>query len=294
MVNNTFWDQMASVSLAELHDMRRRLANEFKLHMEQLEAAEVQKTDLDRQGVEQRSLRWQQALARRVADLDQQAELEARLLRLINKQQRLLDRLIWARESLERWEALRAAVPAAVELGWDDLVGAASDLVGAEAKLNTLLLILGVPEEEWPQAPQPTSQAPAAPSRDPDDPVLVNEVLDGRTIRLETGETVRYIGVDAPLLRGRLSQADPGAHEAWQANRRLVEGRYVRLESDVRDRDADGALWRYVWLGKTCANAELIRQGWAYHQPQSPDYRHFDWFARLEKQARRKKRGLWE
>ena len=65
------------------------------------------------------------------------------------------------------------------------------------------------------------------------------------------------------------------------------------LEADSLDQDPDGALWRYVWVGRRCANAEMIRGGYAFHLPQSPNYLHMEWFARLEAEAKRKKRGIW-
>lgn len=291
----SLWDRLAALPLAELEAARRRLGEEHEYRLSTLDALEAQRTALDQQGVTQRSLRAQQALARQLASLDHQAALEARLLQLVGKQQQLLDRLIWVRESADRWESLRAAAPLAVDLEWEDLVGAAEQAAGAEAHLDQLLRILGVPEEEWPQASrlvdQPEPAVPLQPDRE--GLVLVTEVLDGQTVRLATGALVRYIGVDAPLLDGPLGGPDPGAHEAWQANRQLVECRQVRLEADALDRDRDGTLWRYVWVGDRCANAELIRQGYAYHQLRSPNYRHSEWFARLERQARQKKRGVW-
>lgn len=301
MDRTTFWQGLASVSLVDLRAMRDRLDEEFEARLALLDSLEARKTELDQQGVAERSLRAQRALARQLASLDRQAALEARLLRLIGKQQQLLDRLIWIRESAERWERLREVAPAAVELSWEDLIaaaeqiGAADKIAGAEAQLDKLLRILGVPEDEWPQAGgqayRPEFAAPLEPREDGQ--VMVTEVLDGRTIRLATGETVRYIGVDAPLLVGPLGEPDPGSHEAWQANRHLVEGRHVRLEADAQDKDAAGALWRYVWVGDRCANAELIRQGVAYHRAQSPNYRHMEWLAGMEKRARRKKQGIW-
>ena len=301
MDGRSFWQGLASVSLADLRAMRGRLDDEFEQRLARLDGLEARKTALDQRGTAERSLRGQRAMARQVAELDRQAALEARLLRLVGKQQQLLDRLIWVRESVERWEVLREVAPSAVELGWRDLVGAAEQIAAveqvarAEAQLDKLLRILGVPEEEWPQASDHVRPPELAASLEPaaEGLALVAEVLNGRTIRLATGETVRYIGVDAPLLEGPLGQPDAGAHEAWQANRRLVEGHYVRLEADALDKDAGGALWRYVWVGDKCANAELIRLGLAYHRARSPNYRHMEWFAQLEQQARKKKRGVW-
>jgi micrococcal nuclease len=292
----SFWDKLSLIPEAELRSLQQRLDEEFEHHWGLLKAAEARKTAFDQQGVAEHSRRGQEALARQVANLEHRAALQAELLRLIGKQQRLLDRLLWARETSERWEALRASAPAAVGLDWDDLVAAADEVARHESKLDALLRILGVPEEEWPKfgTLRPPTSAEGAAAQDPDEPVLVNKALDGQSLRLATGETVRYIGVDAPLLQGSFSRPQAGAQEAWRANRDLVEGRYVRLEADEQERDIEGVLWRYVWIGKICINAELIRKGYAYHLPRSPNYRHSEWFAQMEKQAKRKKRGVWE
>jgi micrococcal nuclease len=294
MDRDSQWDRLALIPLAELEALRRKLAVEFRRRLVTLDTLETHKTTLDQEGATEHSLRVQRALAYRLSDLDRQASSEARLLGLVIKQQRLVERLIWARESALRWQALRAAAPA-VELTWEDLTNAAEEIAVDEARLDALLRIMGVPEEEWPQpvAPSMPATPPLAAERDSDTPVLVAEVLDGQTIRLATGEIVRYIGLDVPLLQGSLGRPDPGACEALQANCRLVENRYVRLEADTEDRDRTGAQWRYVWVGSQCTNAELIRQGQAYHQPRSPNYRHSDWFRRLEKQAQRRKQGVW-
>ena len=73
----------------------------------------------------------------------------------------------------------------------------------------------------------------AAPARR-GDLVLVERVIDGDTIEIAGGERVRYIGIDTPELR---PQAEPFASQAEAMNRRLVQGRYVRLLSGVTDRD---------------------------------------------------------
>ncbi len=288
------WDRLALIPLAELKALRQKLAVEFERRLAILDTLETHKTTLDQEGATEYSLRVQRALAHRLIDLDRQASTEAKLLGLVIKQQRLVERLIWVQENALRWQALRAAAPA-VELTWEDLTKAVEEMASDEAKLDALLRILGVPEEEWPQPLDLSLPAtpPLTAECDGDTPVLVAEVLDGQTIRLATGEIVRYIGVDVPLLQGSLGRPDPGAHEALQANRRLAENRHVRLEADAEDRDGTGALWRYVWVGNQCANAELIRQGQAYHQPRSPNYRYIDWFRRMEGQAKRQKRGLW-
>ena len=62
--------------------------------------------------------------------------------------------------------------------------------------------------------------------RPPRETVLVQRVVDGDTIVLAGGERVRYVGMDTPEVTGAPEFFGP---EATQANRRLVEGRRVRL-----------------------------------------------------------------
>jgi micrococcal nuclease len=289
---------LASVTLEELRARRRTLQAGAQQYWARLEAIEARKGELDVQGAARHSLAAQQRLAQQVTDLDREAEQQARLLRLVGKQQELLDRLIVAREDAAQWKALREAAPSAMLLGWSELVEAASAATGADdvgIPLSDRLRALGVPAEEWPKGAMASASPASTDSRQNSDlPVRVAAVLDGRTVRLTTGETVRYIGVVTPELHNPPGQPEPGAVDAREANRRLVEDRTVRLEVDRADHDLEGVLWRYVWAGKTCVNAELIRQGRGYTAYTPPNSRHYHWFSRLEDQARSKKRGMWK
>ena len=81
--------------------------------------------------------------------------------------------------------------------------------------------------------------------------------------------------------------------EAWQANRRLIEGKEVRLERDLSDTDKYGRLLRYVYVDDTLVNAELVRLGLAEARAYPPDTRYQDLLAQLEREARRDGRGMW-
>jgi endonuclease YncB( thermonuclease family) len=70
---------------------------------------------------------------------------------------------------------------------------------------------------------------------------FVERVIDGDTLRLAGGETVRLVGIDAPELHeGRLGRTgpfpEPGAVEAAARLRVLAEGRRVRVERRGQDR----------------------------------------------------------
>jgi micrococcal nuclease len=137
-------------------------------------------------------------------------------------------------------------------------------------------------------------RAPAGPSLT----ASVIEVVDGDTIRvrLTSGaiERVRYIGMDTPEINHPSRGEEPWGREAAAVNRRLVEGKAVRLELDVRERDRYGRLLAYVWVGDTMVNAELLRLGYAQVMTVPPNVRHQDLFLRLQRDAREAGRGLWK
>ncbi len=120
--------------------------------------------------------------------------------------------------------------------------------------------------------------------------VRVIEVIDGDTIIIEGGYRVRYIGIDTPEIHPRL---EAYGIEAWQANRRLVEGKRVRLERDVSETDRYNRLLRYVYVDSVFVNAELVRTGLARARAYPPDTRYQDYLEKMEAEARRDGRGIW-
>jgi endonuclease YncB( thermonuclease family) len=118
----------------------------------------------------------------------------------------------------------------------------------------------------------------------------VRYVIDGDTIEVEVGGTpmtVRYIGIDTP------ERGDPFAAEATDANRELIGGKVVALEKDVSETDKYGRLLRYVYVGDTFVNAELVRQGYAQVTNLPPDVAHAEKLLEIERQAQAAGAGLW-
>lgn len=143
--------------------------------------------------------------------------------------------------------------------------------------------------------------APAGPSASAALPegvdVPVERIVDGDTIRVTLdgqSEPVRYIGIDTPETRHPRRGVEPYGPEATEANRRLVEGRTVRLVLDVQERDRYGRVLAYVYLPDgTFVNAELVEQGYAQVMTVPPNVRHQQRYLRLEREARQAGRGLW-
>ncbi|MBU3901590.1 thermonuclease family protein [Patescibacteria group bacterium] len=123
--------------------------------------------------------------------------------------------------------------------------------------------------------------------------VKVIRAVDGDTIEIEGGEKVRYIGIDTPETVDPRKPVQCFGIEASKKNKELVEGKMARLEKDVTDRDKYNRLLRYIYVGDTFVNLELVKQGFAYSYSYPPDIKYQDQFVKAQQEAREAKRGLW-
>ncbi len=138
----------------------------------------------------------------------------------------------------------------------------------------------------------------------PTDERVIRRVVDGDTVELSDGRLLRYIGIDAPEVRRRVGDQwivapEPMGQEATDFNRRLVEGRRVRLEFDVQSHDRFGRLLAYVYVadggaGEVMVNAEMLRAGMAQPLTIPPNVKYAEHFRALAEEARQEGRGLWE
>ncbi len=93
--------------------------------------------------------------------------------------------------------------------------------------------------------------------------VKVVRVIDGETIQVccifGDRVTVRYFGVDTPEIHHPMKGVERAGKEASEANRKLVDGKTVRLEFDVQQVDRYNRLLAYVYLEDgTFVNAWLV------------------------------------
>lgn len=117
----------------------------------------------------------------------------------------------------------------------------------------------------------------------------VTRVVDGDTVRLEHGETVRYIGIDTPEV------GEPFYKEAGERNRALVLNKRVKAvicRSQPRDRYSRLLAW--VWVDGTLVNKALLQEGLASTlviPPCGLEMR--SEFEAAENSARTKRLGIW-
>ncbi len=82
--------------------------------------------------------------------------------------------------------------------------------------------------------------------------------------------------------------------EASEANRKLVDGKTVRLEFDVQEQNRYGRLLAYVYLEEgTFVNTWLVENGYAMVMTFPPNVKHQGLFLKLQREAREERRGLW-
>lgn len=117
----------------------------------------------------------------------------------------------------------------------------------------------------------------------------VVSVIDGDTIIIEGGKKVRYLGIDTPEI------GQPFYEEAKNKNKELVMGKTVRLEvCKAEPRDKYGRFLAYVYIDKTMANVELLKNGYARILTIPPcGIEKAEEFRQYQKEAMKKRAGLW-
>jgi endonuclease YncB( thermonuclease family) len=111
----------------------------------------------------------------------------------------------------------------------------------------------------------PPKPAKPKPAPKPQRTYLVTRVIDGDTIELGNGETVRLVGIDTP------ERGECGFDAATNKLASIVLDKRVRLTRSDEDRDRYDRLLRYVNVGDTDAGLRLIKTGLAIARYDSRD-----------------------
>lgn len=123
--------------------------------------------------------------------------------------------------------------------------------------------------------------------------LLVMKVVDGDTLKLSDGQTVRLIGVDTPETKHPTKPVQYFGKEASAFTKRTAEGKTVTLEYDQQRIDKYGRTLAYVYLPDgRMLNAEIIKQGYGFAYTRFP-FKYMEEFRSYEREAREAGRGLW-
>ena len=120
----------------------------------------------------------------------------------------------------------------------------------------------------------------------------VSRVIDGDTVELESGQKVRYLMADTTEISDGKDECY--GQEAKTFNVALVEGKQVKLTTDVEPYDAYNRLLAYLEVEGTEVNTLLVERGYAcvLYIPPNGEERQVE-FMTLQAEARAASRGVW-
>lgn len=122
-------------------------------------------------------------------------------------------------------------------------------------------------------------------------PLIVARVVDGDTIKLRDGRTIRLLQVDAP----EATQCY-GGRATLQLRHILKPGTRITIAADAKlpKRDSAGRMLRYVNIGRTSVNRLLVQRGAAMpHFISGKRGRLATALLQDARDAKRAQRGLW-
>jgi micrococcal nuclease len=131
--------------------------------------------------------------------------------------------------------------------------------------------------------------------------VTINRVIDGDTVLLQDGRTVRYLNIDTPETKKPNTPVQCYGKEASDFNRGLTEGKTVTIVAEKELQDRYGRELRFIFLkGKNVdditqsVNAQMVQKGFARSSIYSPNNRFEKEFISLEQSAQKKDLGVWK
>jgi len=159
-----------------------------------------------------------------------------------------------------------------------------------------ILLAVSLPGCSLLPVEQPPSNQPAITPPSGLETAKVVKVIDGDTIDvlIDGNEyRVRYISINTPETHHPTKGVEPFGPEAAEANKALVAGKTVKLETDVSETDQYGRLLRYVYVDALLVNEELLRLGMAQVATFPPDVKYVDRFLAVQREAQEAGVGMW-
>jgi micrococcal nuclease len=122
---------------------------------------------------------------------------------------------------------------------------------------------------------------------------VVTRVVDGDTLELDNGKTVRLIGIDTPEVYGG---TDCGGPQASAFMERIASGRRVSVYTDpTQDRyDRYGRLLAYLEADGMDLGQAVLRSGWAQVYVYDQPFQRLASYRRAAQAARGGDRGIWD
>ena len=117
------------------------------------------------------------------------------------------------------------------------------------------------------------------------DNTIVTKIIDGDTVVVEGGYHIRLLGMDAD------EKGYPCYDPARIRLEDLILSKQVRLEKDKTDLDQYGRCLRYIFLGNTNIDVQLVKEGLAIARFYEPDVKYKAEITDAESYAQQNKIG---
>jgi len=122
----------------------------------------------------------------------------------------------------------------------------------------------------------------------------VVRVIDGDTVRLQTGESVRLLGINSPEIGYKDKQSDAGAHQAKEYLKSLILNRRVLLEQDIEEEDKYTRKLAHVFLENgQHINEQMLRHGMAALSIHPPNIKYGNRLKAAQNYAESNRLGIW-
>ena len=122
----------------------------------------------------------------------------------------------------------------------------------------------------------------------------VKSVIDGDTIVLEDGRTVRYIGIDTPEKDSSYTKYECYSKQAHEKNSELVLNKDIKLVADIEKNDRYDRYLYYIYtMDDLFINEELVKGGYAESKAYPPNLAKQYILDKAEEFAKKNSIGLW-
>jgi endonuclease YncB( thermonuclease family) len=122
----------------------------------------------------------------------------------------------------------------------------------------------------------------------------IKYVYDGDTIKLENGDSVRFIGINTPEIHSRYRQGEPGGEQATAFLKQQLSGGEVLLQYDQQQRDHYDRQLAYCYTPEGInLNVLMLKQGYASLSIHPPNLYYLDEMVAAQNEAIQQRRGIW-
>ena len=124
-------------------------------------------------------------------------------------------------------------------------------------------------------------------------PVAITKVVDGDTVRLANGRSVRLLGINTPELNPRTGNPEPYAKEAQQLLQTLARGATAEVVLGADPEDRYKRLLAHLILDGRSAAETLLERGLGWAVVIEPNTAQADCLLAAESRARALQVGVW-